>query len=53
MELVAVDSRELADTMARTLEDPPDPDRLVERVQHYRVDKFADRYADVIDLAMN
>ena len=51
-ELVDVgDPRGLADAMARTLDDPPDPDRLVERAQHYRVEKVADRYAEVIDRA--
>ena len=51
-ELVDVgDPRGLADAMARTLENPPDPDRLVERAQHYRVDKVADRYAEVIERA--
>lgn len=53
-ELVDVgDPRGLADAMARTLSDPPDFDRLVERAQHYHVDKVADRYAEVIDRAMN
>lgn len=53
-ELVGVgDPRGLADAMARTLNDPPDPEQLVERAQHYRVDKVADRYAEVIDRAMN
>ena len=42
----------LADAMARTLDDPPAPDRLVERAQHYDVDKIADRYAAVINRAM-
>jgi glycosyltransferase involved in cell wall biosynthesis len=51
-ELVDVgDPRGLAEAMARTLDDPPDPDRLVERAQHYRVEKVADRYAEVIDRA--
>jgi len=51
-ELVDVgDARGLADAMARTLEDPPDPDRLVERARHYDVDKVADRYAEVIERA--
>ena len=51
-ELVDVgDPEGLADAMARTLENPPDPDRLMERAQHYRVDKVADRYAEVIERA--
>ena len=51
-ELVDVgDPRGLTEAMARTLDDPPDPDRLVERAQHYRVKKVADRYAEVIDRA--
>ena len=51
-ELVDVgEPRGLADAMARTLDDPPNPDRLVERAQHYRVEKVADRYAEVIDRA--
>ena len=52
-ELVDVgDARGLAEAMARTLDDPPNPDRLVERAQHYDVDKIADRYAAVINRAM-
>ena len=51
-ELVDVgDARGLADAMARTLDDPPAPDRLVERARHYDVDKVADRYAEVIERA--
>jgi glycosyltransferase involved in cell wall biosynthesis len=51
-ELVDVgDPGGLADAMARTLENPPDPNRLMERAQHYRVDKVADRYAEVIERA--
>lgn len=51
-ELVDVgDPQGLADAMARTLENPPDPDHLVERAQHYRVDKVADCYAEVIERA--
>jgi glycosyltransferase involved in cell wall biosynthesis len=51
-ELVEVgDPRGLADAMACTLQNPPDPDRLMERAQHYRVDKVADRYAEVIERA--
>jgi hypothetical protein len=38
--------------MVRTLSDPPDSDRLVERARHYDVEKVADRYAEVIDRAM-
>ena len=53
-ELVDVgDPRGLADAMARTLSDPPDSDRLVERARHYDVEKVADRYAEVIERAMN
>jgi len=53
-ELVDVgDARGLADAMARMLDDPPDPDRLVERARHYDVDKVADRYAEVIERAAN
>jgi glycosyltransferase involved in cell wall biosynthesis len=52
-ELVDVgDPRGLADAMARTLSDPPESDRLVERARHYDVEKVADRYAEVIDRAM-
>jgi glycosyltransferase involved in cell wall biosynthesis len=52
-ELVDVgDPQELADAMGRTLENPPDPDRLAKRAQHYRVDKVADRYAEVIERAV-
>jgi glycosyltransferase involved in cell wall biosynthesis len=51
-ELVDVgDPRGLSDAMARTLDDPPDPDRLVRRAQHYRVEKVADRYVEVIEWA--
>ena len=51
-ELVDVgDPQGLADAMVRTLDDPPDPERLVERAKHYRVDKVADRYAEVIERA--
>jgi glycosyltransferase involved in cell wall biosynthesis len=51
-ELVDVgDPGQLADAMARTLENPPDPDRLMERAQDYRADKVADRYAEVIERA--
>jgi len=51
-ELVDVgDPQGLADAMTRTLENPSDPDRLVERAHHYRVDKVADRYAEVIERA--
>jgi len=53
-ELVDVgDARELAEAMARALDDPPDPDRLVERARHYDVDKVADRYAEVIERVAN
>ena len=51
-ELVDVgNARGLADAMAYTLDDPPDPERLVKRARHYRADKVADRYAKVIDRA--
>ena len=53
-DLVDVDDpRGLAEAMARTLSDPPDSARLVERARHYDVDKVADRYAEVIERAMN
>jgi len=53
-ELVDVgDPRGLADAMARTLDDPPDPDRLVERARHYDVNEVVDRYAEVIERAAN
>lgn len=49
-ELVDVgDPRGLAEAMARTLSDPPDSDRLVERARYYDVEKVADRYAEVIE----
>ena len=51
-ELVEVgDANGLADAMARAINNPPDPDRLVERARHYDVEKVADRYAEVIDRA--
>ena len=51
-ELVDVgDARGLADAIARTLDDPPAPERLVERARHYDVDKVTDRYAEVIERA--
>ena len=53
-ELIDVgDPRGLADAMARTLSDPPESARLVERARHYDVEKVADRYAEVIERAMN
>ena len=53
-DLVDVDDpRGLAEAMARTLSDPPDSARLVERARHYDVGKVADRYAEVIERAMN
>lgn len=53
-ELVDVgDPRGLADAMSRTLKNPPDSDRLVERARHYDVDKVADRYAEVVGRAMH
>ena len=52
-ELVDVgDPNELAEAMARTLKDPPDRDRLIDRARFYDVDKVADRYATLIDGAM-
>lgn len=48
-ELVAVgDAGGLADAIVRTLQYPPDPSRLVERAQHYCIDKVANRYVEVI-----
>jgi glycosyltransferase involved in cell wall biosynthesis len=52
-ELVDVgDPNELAEAMARTLKNPPDRDRLIDRARFYDVDKVADRYATLIDGAM-
>lgn len=39
---------QLADAMAATLENPPDPERLIQRAEKYNVDRIADRYAEVI-----
>lgn len=51
-ELVDVgDAHGLADAIVCTLQYPPDSSRLVERAQHYRLDKVADRYIEVIDRA--
>lgn len=39
---------QLADAMASTLEDPPDPERLIQRAEKYNVGRIADRFAEVI-----
>lgn len=39
---------QLADAMLATLEDPPDPKRLVKRAEKFNVGRVADRYVEVI-----
>lgn len=46
------DPRGLADAMRRTLADPPDPDRLLERARKYDVDRVADQYVEMVDPAI-
>jgi glycosyltransferase involved in cell wall biosynthesis len=47
--LVEVGSpNQLADAMVATLEDPPDPERLTQRAENYKVGRIADRYAGMI-----